>query len=119
MRHRNSQLWEVDLAKYPQFDSSKVILLEEDQCWDGPLTGIISYEGSKYWFEPWVNEKGEVDGEDNWRTFVVFKSLRKSRLIYITPLKEKEIVGWFSERGTKQQFAAIQVYDKDGNLLAR
>ncbi len=40
-----------DLLKYSRFDEKEIICHWSKDWWDGPMNGLISYRGQRYWFE--------------------------------------------------------------------
>jgi hypothetical protein len=50
-----------DLLKHPRFDEKEVVYRWRKDWWDGPLNGLISYRGQRYWFDFYceTDEPGE------------------------------------------------------------
>lgn len=120
----------VKRAGLPQLDESKITLLKDFEWWDGPLTGVIEYEGRRYWFD-YIGNCARCDGElscdcdDSGRHYFyaaipltdeqlveIEKHFNDGRNSYMGPdLRNVTPVGWFTD-GCNQNFYGIVVHKK-------
>lgn len=60
---------EHDLSTLPQPDFAAIQILTARAFWDGPLEGILEYDGNIYWYETYFDE--EIDDYPHPRPYVV------------------------------------------------
>ena len=61
-----------DLLRLPQIDWHAVKLLWPSDYWDGPKSGMLMYQGKRYWFQVF-EESNDADLSDFFRRFVILE----------------------------------------------
>src|SRR6266704_872833 len=70
---RLSELSEQDsYLQLPRIDRSEITLLWASDWWDGPKSGLLRYEGTKYWFEL-CSESDDPQFADYYRRFLIIQ----------------------------------------------